>query len=93
MRPLGFVARTSQSRLQLRPKRQDGFEATRMSPLQPTTEAATCSLPWDQINGAAVNLTKTQGDLLFPCFFGAFVNFVVQAVDEGVDQRSTRVGR
>src|SRR6266566_3923015 len=65
------VAGTSRSPLQLPLRRQDEFEPIRLSPLQPSPEAADV-LPWEELSGSPVDLLKTAIDLLPPDFLDAF---------------------
>jgi hypothetical protein len=45
------------------------------------------------LHDSVVDLLKTQVNLAFPGFFGVFVNFLIQTVDQRVDERSAPFDR
>jgi hypothetical protein len=50
-------------------------------------------LPWGEWNGRSVDFPEALADLFLPGFFGSFVDGVIKAPDQRVDQGGPRFGR
>ena len=77
--------------LQPLPAQQGGFAETRRSRLQLVAKVPSCSAPGDQFHGSIVNLLQPKLDLPLPRFCRTFVDGRVQALNQGIDQRGTRL--
>ena len=67
-------------------RRADGFEARRISTLQPIAKTLASDLPRCEFSGSAVDLLKAATDLHLPRFFGVFVKGAIETLYERIDQ-------
>src|SRR5665213_3253366 len=68
-----------------------GFAGTRRSRFQAVAKATPRSAPGHQFHGSIVKLLQAKLELLLPRFRRAFVDRRVQAFDQRIDQRGTRL--
>ncbi len=91
--PACFVARTNPLPPQHLPAQQGGFAENRRSRLQLVAKAPSGGAPGDQFHGSIVNLLQPKLDLPRPRFCRTFVDGRVQALNQGINQRGTRLQR
>lgn len=72
-------------------QQQGGFAGTRRSRLQVAVKAPSCSAPGDQFHSPIVNLLQPKLNLPLPRFCRTFADGRVQALNQGIDQRGTRL--
>ena len=89
--PALSVAPTNRQPPRPLPAQQGGFAGTRCSRLQPVAKAPLCNAPGDQFHSSIVNLPQPKFDLLLPRFCRPFIDGRVQALNQGIDQRETRL--